>query len=320
MKHLLFAAVLICASACGSSSPAPSAPEPTPASSPEPAAPADPAPAADPDVTPEPDAPEAEPEELALTALPAPPLDRFMADGVSEPSGRAPKLVQVSVKRNEIIDEERWFAENELTNPVSYFPRDDPATPRLRGVPLSQRIEGELTLWLFGTYNLFDSFLVATEPGDDDSVRFAFDLSDFSPVPATAELETEALNMQLAWAVVDGDRLYLCHDHGTYADSSDGVNAFLTAVSIPDGELLWRSRTLVSNARNFALVEAGGRKLLVAGYGFTDEPDFLHLVDPDSGAVLAKKKLRKGATYILPKDDKLYVRTYDRDYVFRIKP
>lgn len=60
--------------------------------------------------------------------------------------------------------------------------------------------------------------------------------------------------------------------------------------------------------------------MIVSGYGFTKEPDFLYLLDKKTGQVIARAKVKSGPDYIVLKDGKVYVRCYDMDYVFEIRP
>ena len=76
------------------------------------------------------------------------------------------------------------------------------------------------------------------------------------------------------------------------------------------------SQPLVANADRFLVVD----DVIFAGYGFTDEPDYLYQINRHNGRVLAKQKLRSG-----PKDmylnhyGQLHVRTYDSNYVFQVR-
>ena len=45
--------------------------------------------------------------------------------------------------------------------------------------------------------------------------------------------------------------LYVSHSHNTYAKSSMGTNAYIIAVDLVTGKILWRSAPLVANASNF---------------------------------------------------------------------
>jgi hypothetical protein len=260
------------------------------------------------------------PEPVVLSR---PPFERFVADELAGAPARkgAPRLVQVSKKRNQITDEERWFRDNGLSVPVS-----QDAPPELaayRGVPLHARIEGEPGQPALLVYQQLDApaaYVLGVDAGTGE-VRFAFDFSAYRTPPSAAQGAEGLVAMEIRWAVAAGDRLYISHAHRTYAESSGGANAYVTALRIPDGALLWRSQPLVSNAHDFALVPAGeGGPVMIAGYGFTAEPDFLYVLDPATGAVLSKVKVDSGPDYILAKDDRIHVRTYDRDYVFRLQP
>lgn len=72
----------------------------------------------------------------------------------------------------------------------------------------------------------------------------------------------------------------------SYAKDAGGRCSALVAVDARSGTLRWRTRNLVSNNR-FLLVGA----YIIAGYGFTDERDALHLVRRTDGAVVHRTKL-----------------------------
>lgn len=167
------------------------------------------------------------------------------------------------------------------------------------------------------------AYLVGMDP-DSGEVSFAFDFSAFVAPPTAAKGAESLVSMDIRWAVVDGDRLYVNHAHPTYAASSRGVNAYITALRIPDGAMLWRSQPLVHNGHNFALVPtsedpATNQPILITGYGFTAEADWMYLLDAETGAVLNKTKVLSGPEYIVPQGEIVYVRAYNRDYAFRLQ-
>ena len=82
-------------------------------------------------------------------------------------------------------------------------------------------------------------------------------------------------DQELHWAAVEDGVLFLCTYHMTYASSTAGNNAFLTAVALGTGELLWQSEPLVCNTWNFLLRDGW----IISGYGFTAEPDHLFVLD-----------------------------------------
>ena len=94
-----------------------------------------------------------------------------------------------------------------------------------------------------------------------------------------------------------------------------GQNAYLSAIDLKSGLLLWRSPPLVCNSHNFIIQDDH----IWCGYGFTAEPDFITLLDRQSGDLVSKTRLKTGPDYLLLRDNRLYVRTYDTDYVFDIE-
>src|SRR5690606_15984352 len=122
-------------------------------------------------------------------------------------------------------------------------------------------------------------------------------------------------DQELRWAQVQEGVLYMCTAHMTYASSTGGLNAFITAISLPTGDALWQSDPLVCNSWSFLLRDGW----IISGYGFTAEPDFLYVLYMKTGEVVERKKLKSGPEVILEKGGTLFVRTYDRDYEFVVR-
>jgi hypothetical protein len=70
----------------------------------------------------------------------------------------------------------------------------------------------------------------------------------------------------------------------------------------------------VAGASNFIVRD----RVIVTGYGFTSEPDFLYLLDRRDGSVVQRVRLRSAPEWILARGDRLYVRCYDTNYVFEL--
>lgn len=119
---------------------------------------------------------------------------------------------------------------------------------------------------------------------------------------------------EIRWAREANGVLYVENAHLTYARATRNRNAYLTAIDVARKKILWRSRALVANARTFVL--AGD--LIVSGYGFTAEPDFLYLLDRRTGRVLDRLEVPSAPEIVKRRGDLLYVRTYDRQVVARI--
>ena len=84
-----------------------------------------------------------------------------------------------------------------------------------------------------------------------------------------------------------GGLVYFNEACQTYASDAKGQCSSLVALDLANGKIIWRTKPLVSNSR-FTL--AGD--LILTGYGFTAEPDFLYLVDRATGRVLDRMKVK----------------------------
>ena len=261
-----------------------------------------------------------------LVTLPAPEFKRTPPRAGASRRG-APRLTLVSTRPNQITDEQAWFTRHSLALPI-YEVTDapspgwtSPAEPLPSFVPLrfgDLRLvrairQRERVLAVYGADFSSGRYLVAL---DRASGRFSygFDFAAYAYAPDAPAREREFVYQDIVWAAEEGDTLYVAHAHNTYARSSRGMNAYLTAIDTRRGRVLWRSAPLVANASNFEMV--GDH--IVSGYGFTREPDFLYLLDKRTGAVLQRLPVRSGPEYIIRKGDRLHVRAYDADLVVRL--
>lgn len=140
------------------------------------------------------------------------------------------------------------------------------------------------------------------------------DFLTYASGPANEEGELDFVFQQLRWADIDNGVLYVSTAHRTYASSSGGLNAYITAIDLETLELLWRSRPLVSNSSNFLI--AGDT--IVSGYGFTDEEDYIYLLDRLTGEVMESYAVPSAPEYLYLDEDLLYVRCYDCDITYRM--
>ncbi len=151
-------------------------------------------------------------------------------------------------------------------------------------------------------------FVVAANARNQE-LRYAFDLTSFTRPPNGGELEP------VTWARELDGVLYVANSHLSYATQTNGRNAYVSAIDLAKGKTLWRSRALVANARTFVVTG----DLIVAGYGFTAEPDFLYVLDRRTGRVLDRLAVPSAPDVIRLRGDLLHVRTYDRQLVVRIR-
>jgi hypothetical protein len=238
-------------------------------------------------------------------------------------AGPAPKLVVVSQKRNRITDDEEWFQTHGLQMPTwavpNRFTRTEGDLPaevpaRYGDLPIVEAISHpDHAVLLYGP-DYSGGTVLAVVAGDGE-VRALFDFSAWRTAPKTKAGDSQFVDQRIVWAQAHDGVLYVSTGHRTYASSSGGANAYISALDLETGELLWRSAPLVANAGNFLLRDGW----IFTGYGFTAEPDFLYVLDASNGKVHSKQKIKSGPDVLLMKDDQLYVRCYDTDYVFDVR-
>lgn len=144
---------------------------------------------------------------------------------------------------------------------------------------------------------------------------YAFDFKNYAWPPRIRPGEREFVYEEPVWAQEAGGVLYVEHAHTTYASSSYDRNAYITAIDLKTSRAIWRSPALVANANTFLV---SGR-YLIAGYGFTKEPDYLSLLDRPTGKVVDRLLLPTGPEQISWQDGLIRVRTYDHVVVVRLQ-
>lgn len=258
--------------------------------------------------------------------LPRPPFSYSFHPAPGEkklPPSKA-RLVRLSESRNRITDEQSWFRKNGLSLPTFGA---DLAQGKRGDIPLSapealdqQHLiraidDGENVHLLYGRDFSGGRLLARLHRGEDPTLPALFDFRNYVTPPAFVKADRELVGESVQWAQQAGGVLYLSNFHRTYAKSSKRLNGYLNAINAETGKLRWRSRPLICNSSTF--VVAGDA--IVTGYGFTREPDFLYLLNRRDGSVLQSVALKSGPEYIVSKGDRVYVRCYSSDLVFRLK-
>jgi hypothetical protein len=144
--------------------------------------------------------------------------------------------------------------------------------------------------------------------------RYAYDFRRFSRPPRIAPGEREFVYEQVVFAKEAAGLLFVETAHSTYAKSSYGLNAYLNAIDLATKRLKWRSPALVANAGNFVLLNT----TIIAGYGFTAEPDYLYAIDRRTGRVKGRLLVPSGPQRIARHGNVLTVDTYDHRLVVRV--
>lgn len=237
-------------------------------------------------------------------------------------SARPPKLVVASKVPNSITDTDAWFRDNDLRKPSLQLPNErmgtkgnvPPSIPStVEGLPLARAIkDGDHFIASYGEpYSGGRLVLVLDAQGN---IAGSFDFATWARSPKDRKADAQFTEQGVNWARVRDDVLFVCTGHGTYAKSSGGLTGYLSALDLQSGDLLWRSDAVVCNARNF-LYEDG---YIIAGYGFTAEPDFMYVIDAKTGKTVQKLRVKSGPDFILRKGSQIFVRTYDTNYVFDV--
>ena len=157
-----------------------------------------------------------------------------------------------------------------------------------RGTQLARVVvQPHVVLLVYGRDGLTARYVVGASA--TGQLRYALDFSRFWRSPGGG------MPQQVTWAHQVGDVLYVETTHLGYASTSKGRNAYLTAIEIPTGRILWRTPGLVANAQTFVVIG----NLIVTGYGFTAEPDFLYLVDRRTGTIRDRLAVPSGPERIV---------------------
>lgn len=196
------------------------------------------------------------------------------------------KLLEEST--NNITDTDEWFVNNDL------------------------QLNGNSNEEEYGCYIDYDGVIVCITKGGEVIAELEF--SEYMYAPDLVEADRDFVDERVRDAKINDGILYVSISHLTYAESAPS-NAYITAISLEDYSVIWKSEPLVCNAYNFEIVD----DIIFTGYGFTAEPDYLFQLDRLTGCVLEQYKIDSRADYIIYKDEKLYVRTYNTDYVFEVE-
>ncbi len=120
--------------------------------------------------------------------------------------------------------------------------------------------------------------------------------------------------LAVRWAIQRNGVLYVSTAHRTYADLTEGMNGYITAIDLSDFSVLWRSEPLVCNSENFLVIGDA----IICGYGFTAEDDYVYVLNRLDGSVVQSVPVSSAPDYFDEELGIVYVRCYDTDYQMRI--
>ena len=92
-------------------------------------------------------------------------------------------------------------------------------------------------------------------------------------------------------------------------------SCFMFASDLENNKLLWRSGDQTCNTMNFIVK----KDVIICGYGFTSEKDYLYQLNLHTGEVIASLELKKQPDLLVPQDNMLYVHTYSYNYTIEMQ-
>ncbi len=234
------------------------------------------------------------------------------------------ELVRYSRKKRGLNDLNYWIHSNGLTlNGIQDVPRYLKKRGRLpRGTPMTYKGEPLLHFFedstyrtlVYGDYLNNGVYLVVTSAAYD-SILYSWDLSNYTYAPLTDTAELFFTKQGPRWVQIVENKMYVCFAHRTYARSSGGQNGYLICYDLTTGKIIWETEPLHCNSNNFTLHNG----IIYCGYGFTKEDDFLILIDPKTGNLIDRYKVKTQVEHVAVKDNKVYVRSYWSDYIYEIR-
>lgn len=269
--------------------------------------------------------------EVIPTPLETPPFEYELKEAVES----IPTLVLSKSAPNGVTDYESWFVGKYDWPSITYHNGGVNDAIRARG-EAPEGIDGILHTPGEGVFRLYqvifcdeavlavygsppNRFGVVLDPRilvvlgpDDNRMLHVLDFLSYAEGPVSQGLDEEAVFQEIRWAWVEDGILYVSNAHRTFAESSCGMNGYITAIDLSNFDLLWRSRPLVSNSENFVVTGDA----IITGYGFTGESDFVYVLDRRTGGIVQQVEVPSAPEYFYLDGDRLEVRCCDTDLVF----
>jgi outer membrane protein assembly factor BamB len=264
-------------------------------------------------------------EALPLKDLPKPPFQYYVSSAVSKPAGTAATkklaLSQKSVKTLSVTFDlttvpeytaGQYIVPIPIRNIKGNLPESVPTT--YKGQMIVQAIKsGDYAILIYGENFGENRYMVIMDTTMGKFVK-AYDFINYAIAPKFVKADYDFIYERIRWATIENGILYVAHSHLTYAKSSNGLNGYITAIRLSDNKTLWRSAPLVSNAGNF-VIEGD---VILSGYGFTAEKDYLYQLDKRTGKRLDKVLLKDGPNFIAKRNSDLFVYSYSHLTQFTI--
>lgn len=237
----------------------------------------------------------------------APPFAYYLSDKVKVDKNQPLKLKPKYESTNQIIDEDNWFQNNDLK--LNTYNLPDETNGDKGNLPSGIDIEyNDLKIvsafydssYIYCVYgsDYSDGKLLQIYDSSNLNLLYFLDFSNYIYSPEYEESYYEFICQGIKWASLKNNILYIANAHITYAKNSHNRNGYITAIDLSDKSILWRSEALVQNSANF-LIEGN---VIICGYGFTDEPDYLYQLDISTGKIIDSIKLKTAPSFIIKKE------------------
>ena len=120
-------------------------------------------------------------------------------------------------------------------------------------------------------------------------------------------------SQRIRWAIIEDNVLYVSHSYhgsGTVFEK----NAYISAIDLVSYKIIWTTQPLTC-IQTFILIDNS----IVCGYGLYMEESYLYVLDKHTGERKQAIELDKGPSYIVQKENKIFVRAHAIEYVFQIE-
>ncbi|MFA9376037.1 MAG: hypothetical protein ACERKZ_04705 [Lachnotalea sp.] len=256
------------------------------------------------------------------TVMEVPPFEYYTSNQTSTSETPSISLEMSSSEPNDITDTDKWFEQNKLSlNQYQNFDNTSTDLPSeidtmYENLILTNTFHDDSYIYcMYGT-NYSDAYILRIYDLNTYAIVYTFDFSNYLYEPNNTNEEALSFPQQINWASVKDGILYVSNRHRTYASTTNYKNAYITTIDLKDMHVIWRSDALISNAENFLVLD----NVIICGYGFTDEDDYLYELDRSNGKVINSIPLKSAPAYLIQKDNQIFVRTYNMNYMFSVVP
>lgn len=224
-----------------------------------------------------------------------PTFDKYVADGQTA-ANKHVNLTMTKEEKSDWLDTEAWCAQHGFAQ-IGYDYKDEDYE------------------YMFGNTVEYDYMYNSLYIYDIQTDDLLYDLDFYTLCNGPDEKEgyTSHSTEYLKYAKIVGDILYAEVGHAGYASEEPKSN-YIVAYDLIERKLLFRSEPMVAGAANFQIVD----DTIICGYGFTEEPDYIYLLDRFTGDVVEQMPVNSAPAQFEIEGDTLYVATYNTAYEFQI--